>query len=296
MAGNAVGNIAGNMVQEIDVKADKKRLKEERKKLKADQKKQKKDARVRAKEIAMEEAALPDESEGNPVSVFLVTVVILAVWLGIVCLLIKLDVGGFGSNVMTPILKNIPVVNKILPAAAQEATESGYEGYANIQEAVDQIKILQLQLEAATSETGSDKTVIEQLEAEIKRLKTFENNQVEFQRIKNEFYEEVVYAENGPGAQEYMKYYETMDPATAEALYKEVVREQEETTEVKDYAAAYSSMKPKEAAGIFESMTDNLDLVARILSVMSSEERGKILGVMDPEVAAKITKIMDPQS
>lgn len=43
-------------------------------------------------------------------------------------------------------------------------------------------------------------------------------------------------------------------------------------------------------------MTNNLDLAARILKVMSAEDRGKILGAMNSEVAAKITKIMDPES
>lgn len=55
-------------------------------------------------------------------------------------------------------------------------------------------------------------------------------------------------------------------------------------------------MKPKEAAAIFESMTDDLDLAAKILYQMSAEDRGKILGVMDPEVAARLTRIMDPDS
>ena len=55
-------------------------------------------------------------------------------------------------------------------------------------------------------------------------------------------------------------------------------------------------MKPKQAAAIFEDMTDNLDLAARILSVMDAADRGKILGVMDPTVAAQLTKIMDPES
>ena len=55
-------------------------------------------------------------------------------------------------------------------------------------------------------------------------------------------------------------------------------------------------MKPKEAAGIFEAMTDNLELAARILNQMSAEDRGKILGVMDADVAARLTKIMDPES
>ena len=53
-------------------------------------------------------------------------------------------------------------------------------------------------------------------------------------------------------------------------------------------------MKPKEAAAIFEAMTDNLELAAKILDAMSDDDRGKILGAMDSEVAARITKIMDP--
>ncbi len=281
---------------EQDYKADKKRLKEEKNRLKQQQKQQRKEAKARAKELALEEAQLVDEMEGNPFSVALVTIIIVIVWIAIICLLIKLDVGGFGTNVMTPLLKNVPVVNKILPKPETTADEGGYEGYATIQDAVDYIKVLELQLEAARSETSADGTTIMQLQAEIERLKTFESNQLEFQKIKNEFYEEVVYAENGPGAAEYAKYYETMDPSTAEMLYKEVIREEQESKEIEDYAAAYSEMKPKEAAAIFESMTDNLDLVARILSVMTAEDRGKILGVMDPAVAAKVTKIMDPQT
>ena len=55
-------------------------------------------------------------------------------------------------------------------------------------------------------------------------------------------------------------------------------------------------MKPKEAAAIFEEMTDNLALAAKILKVMEPDDRGKILGVMDSEVAAKLTKIMNPES
>ena len=55
-------------------------------------------------------------------------------------------------------------------------------------------------------------------------------------------------------------------------------------------------MKPKEAAGVFEEMTDNLDLVVKILNAMSVEDRAKILGAMDASVAAKLTKMMDPDS
>ena len=155
---------------------------------------------------------------------------------------------------------------------------------------------LELELERAKSAETTSTDEVKELQAEVDRLKTFEDSQVEFQRIKTEFYEEVVYSDKGPGIEEYKKYYEEIDPAAAEYLYKQVVQQTEETDEVKNYAMAYSSMKPKEAAAIFEAMTDNLDLAARILNAMEAEDRGKILGVMDPEVAAKLTKIMDPES
>ena len=53
-------------------------------------------------------------------------------------------------------------------------------------------------------------------------------------------------------------------------------------------------MKPKEAAAIFDSMTDNFDLVAKILGAMDSDSRANILGAMNSDNAAKITNIMNP--
>ncbi|MBO5209176.1 MAG: hypothetical protein J6B68_07520 [Lachnospiraceae bacterium] len=282
----------------VDTKAEKKRLKEERKKIKDEQKAQRKEAKQRAKEISVQEAQLSEDEEAGGVSVFLVTVVIVIIWIAILCLLIKLDVGGFGSNVLAPVLKDVPVINKILPAESVVSTddEESYGGYTSLREAVDYIKELELEIEQMQSNSNLDSEELDELRAEIERLQTFEDSQVEFERIKTEFYEEVVYAENGPGPEEYQKYYETIDPATAEYLYKQVVEQLEQDETLEDYAQAYSEMKPKEAAAIFEAMTDDLDLAAKILNLMSAEDRGKIMGVMDPEVAARLTKIMDPES
>ena len=278
-----------------DAEVDRKKLKEERKKLKAEQKAQKKEAKQRARELS--EQISGDEEPGG-VSVFLVTVVIVAIWLAILCLLVKLDVGGFGSGVLAPVLKDVPVINMILPeeAAMSEDEEESYGGYTSLREAVDYITELELELERAQSASNSDLEEMDQLRAEIERLQTFEDAQVDFDRIRTEFYNEVVYAENGPGPEEYQKYYESMDPTTAEYLYKQVVQQIEEDKEAQEYAQTYVEMKPKEAADIFETMTDDLDLVARILDQMSAEDRGKILGVMDPEIASRLTRIMDPES
>ena len=280
--------------QELDAKA----IKAERKRLKAEQKAQRKEAKLRARELADQEAEL--EQEGSNIPIFLTTIAIVGIWLLILCVLIKLDVGGFGSGVLTPILKDVPVINQILPSETpigQEGEEEDeYAGYTNLKEAVEQIKLLELQLEQEDLKSGTLEDENAKLKEEIARLMTFEASQVEFERIKTEFYEEVVYAEKGPGADEYRKYYESMDPATAEFLYKQVVAEAEESKEIQDYALAYSEMKPKQAAAIFEAMTNNLDLAARILKEMAADDRGKILGVMDAEIAAKLTKIMEPDS
>lgn len=284
--------------EETTADNERKQLAEEKKKLKTEQRAQRKEAKRRAKEIAKQEDELEDGNEGNSLLTFGATILIVLLWIAVICVIIKLDIGGFGSSVVTPILKDVPVLNKILPGnSVTETTDpDAYGGYTSLQEAVDQIKSLELQLEQAQNASTSKDDELEQLKAEVLRLQEFEKQQVEFQRIQKEFYDEVVYSDKGPGAEEYKKYYESMDPATAEYIYKQVVTQLEESQEVQDYAAAYSAMKPKQAAAIFEQMTNNLDLAARILKVMSADDRGAILGAMNSEVAAKITKIMDPES
>lgn len=277
------------------LKEDQKQFKAEQKQEKKEQKAKKKEAKKRAKELAREEARLADESDAGGFPVFITTVVIILVWVAILCMLIKLDVGGFGSTYFTPIFKNTPVIQKILPADPDAVEqEESFGGYSSVRDAVYDINALKEEI-ARLEENNArkDEQIAAQTE-EINRLSTFEARQLEFERIKNEFYNEVVYADNGPGADEYVKYYETMDPATAEVLYKQVIAEEQEDKIVDNYAQAYSEMKPAEAARVFEKMTDNLELVAKILWQMEPDERGAIFNQMDKEIAAKITKIMEP--
>lgn len=278
--------------------AEKKKLKEEKKQLKKEQKEQKRDAKRRAKEISKQEEELSEDEDGNGLVTFLATILIVVLWLAVICVIVKLDIGGFGSSVLTPILKDVPVVNKILPGNVQTETTNpeSFGGYSNLQEAVDYIKQLELELERVQNASSQKDVDIDNLKAEVLRLKEFEERQTEFQRIETEFYENVVYSDKGPGAEEYQRWYEAMNPTTAELLYKQVVVQLQESQEIQNYAQAYSEMKPKQAAQIFEEMTDNLELVAKILRTMDADKRGSILGVMDSQVAAKLTKIMNPDS
>ncbi len=273
-----------------------KQLRESQKAFKKEQKNQRKEAKKRAKELENQERELDEQIDGTNASVVVVTLFIIVIWLGILCLLVKMDVGGFGSNVLTPMLKDIPVINKILPTenGLESPKEKAYGGYNSIKDAVDYASEREKKLEQAQSTHTAYSAQIEVLKAEVNRLQTFEDNQVNFQRIKEQFYEEVVYADNGPGAEEYRAYYEEMDPTTAEALYKQVIQEEAVNNKMKDYVATYSNMDAKKAAGILGAMTDNLDLAANILMNLPASTRGAIMGEMDAAVAARISRIMNP--
>ena len=148
------------VITDTDAKSDKKSVAEEKKRLKAEKKEQKKEAKRRAKELALQEAELDDDEVGGGIPVFLVTGLIVVVWIAILCLLVKLDVGGFGSGVLAPILKDVPVISKILPASEEEPIsadtegeavaenpeEEAYGGYTDLKEAVNYIKELELEI------------------------------------------------------------------------------------------------------------------------------------------------------
>lgn len=284
-------NLSPEEEQLRQIKADQKAFKRE-------QKNQKKEAKKRAKELENQERELDEQIDGTNASVVVVTIFIIVIWLGILCLLVKMDIGGFGSNVLTPMLKDVPVINKILPSESGVETtkDKAYGGYSSIKDAVEQINSLEQQMEQLQTTNTSYSEQIEALKAEVQRLQTFEDNQVDFQRIKEQFYEEVVYAQNGPGEEAYRKYYEEMDATTAEALYKQVIQEEAVNNKMKDYVATYSSMDAAKAAAILSAMTDNLNLAAEILESLSSSSRAAIMAEMDPSIAARLTKIMNPNS
>lgn len=275
-----------------------KQLKETKKQFQAEQKAQKKEAKKRAKELEAQQLEISEQIDGNGIPVVLVTLFIIIIWLGILALLIKLDVGGVGSNILTPIFKDTPVINKILPNddTAETNNKEAYGGYSSLKEAVDQITALELQLEKAQESNALYSDQIETLKAEVTRLSTFEDSQARFQQIKEKFYEEVVYAENGPGAEAYKIYYEQMDPITAETLYKMVVQTEVVNQKVKDYVKTFSTMEPDKAAAILESMTDDLELSADILKNMDATSRGAIMANMTPSIAARIAKLLNPSS
>lgn len=236
-----------------------------------------------------------EEKAGSKILSFLVVLLIIAIWIMILICLVKFDVGGFGSNVLRPILKDVPVINKILPPASdEEAAKETDLPYTTLQQALNRIE----ELEAANTELNNTleslNGTITDKDKEIARLKIFEDNQATFQEQKEAFYNEIVYGENAPDADTYIKWYSSIDAEYAERIYRQVVAQQTESAEFKELANTYANMKPQEAADILQTMTNDLNTVASILSAMSAEERAAIMGKMKAEFAATITKKLTP--
>ena len=123
----------------------------------------------------------------------------------------------------------------------------------------------------------------------------YKEEEAAFEKEKEKFYEEVVFSDEAPDISEYRAYYESIDPENAEVLYKQVIEQITYDESVQDYVKTYSQMQPKDAAKIFDQMTDNLGLVADILSNMGTKTRADILAAMDVETAARLTEIMEPK-
>lgn len=236
-----------------------------------------------------------EEGIGSKIVLAFVTLLIILIWLGIIVVLIKFDVGGFGSTILRPIIKDVPYLNMILPEN-DELTDGTEYQYETIEDAVDRIKELEQMLDESLGSNSTDAETIAQLQAQIEELKKYKEEQDYFEEIKEKFYEEVVFSPSAPDIEEYKTYYESIDPENAEVLYKQVVEQNAYSEEVQDYVKTYSNMDAKEAAAIFDTMTNDFDLVARILKNMNTQSRADILGNMEPENAAKLTAILEPDN
>lgn len=160
------------MEQEEDI-IDKKA---EKKAAKARKKEEKKKAREEAGEEIQEE-----EGGGSRFAVVIVTIAFIVVWIGILALIIKADIGGFGSTVLQPILKDVPYINKILPETAEKETVDAQYPYTTLDEAIARIKELELELTEAQSKSNESSDNVSDLEAEVARLKEFEDQQAAFE-------------------------------------------------------------------------------------------------------------------
>lgn len=232
-----------------------------------------------------------EESGGSRVVTVLIALIIILIWLAVFAFLVKLDVGGIGSNVLYPVLKDVPVVNMILPDASEEqqASEGNYE-YNTLKAANARIKELERRLESETGTTVANSDYIAELEAEVNKLKRYKDEYDTFQERVKTFDEKVVFADNAPDVSEYRQYYEEISPENAESIYKQVLYELQYSENAEKLGSLYAQMDSGSAAEALANMSEDLDLICDILKNMKDSEAAAIIQEFDSTFAAQITK------
>ena len=172
---------------------------------------------AKKKDVNVDELDEDSGKSGKLISV-LVAILIIIIWLVIFALLIKMNVGGVGS-MLRPYLKNVPVISKILPDPTdEEIKEETGNQYKNLSEAIDRIKELEAELKQYTDSDNASSETIAELQAEIARLKVFEDNAQYYQELKDKFDREVVYTDNAPDISNYKTWYESIDAAFSASM------------------------------------------------------------------------------
>ncbi len=232
-----------------------------------------------------------NEGGGSKLVNALIVLVIILVWLAVFAFLIKLDVGGIGSNILYPVLKDVPVVNKILPAPSEEmqASEDNY-AYTTLKSANERIKELESQLEAQGGTTAANSDYIANLEAQVRNLQKYKDQLDDFDKKVEEFNEKIVFNDNAPDISEYRSYYESIEPENAEKIYRQVMQRERYNEKAKELATYYANMDAAKAGQVLSEMKEDLDLICDILQNMTEKQAAAIIQELDNEYAAQITK------
>lgn len=232
------------------------------------------------------------EGIGSKIGTAVIIILIVIIWLAIFALLVKMDIGGMGTK-LRPLIKDVPVLNLILPDVSDEVLiyEENYP-YKNIKEAVDIIKNLEKENADLDAKNSDYAKQILDLQAEVARLKKFEEDELNFQERVKKFDANVVYNSKAPSIEEYRKFYEEINPETAEEIYRQVIEQLQYDESIKEKATLLKTMKPGNAAKVLEEMTADIEYTCKILLCMKPDEATAIMDKMDALFVARIVQTM----
>ena len=214
--------------------------------------------------------------------------ILVLVFVGLLLFLtMYFDIAHIRSKHLSKMLQKVPIVKNIVSSSNVEDSPS--------EESLEMEQLKQ-QLEEVQNQYKNLLQQKEEQDIALERLKEIEEQQLEFQQRKKEF-EELIINQKTFDAEAYEKFYRTLDPETAENIYRVAIDQMQLNKEIKKYVETYEEMDESAVAAIFEEMsTTDMELVVLILQNIEVEQRARILGEMDPKIAATITKQMAPMA
>ena len=232
------------------------------------------------------------EESGGKFGTFLIILLFLLIWISVLALLVKLDVGGLGTT-LRPYIKDLPVVNLMLPGVSDEQIqwEENYP-YKNMDEAMRELDLLKQQVENLTKENTAQAIEITQLRTENNRLKNFEDDVKAFEERVKRFEQYVVFNDKAPDVTAYKEFYESIYPENAAELYQRVVELIQYDEGVIKQAELFANMKPGQAAEALQEMTADIEFITKVLLAMKTDNATEIMNKMDALFVAKIMQRM----
>lgn len=209
------------------------------------------------------------------VAVFLVAIALL---LGIIIALIKTDAGGFASTSLAPVIGDVPIVRSILPKDLQRKTAKELLAEQNAQSDT-----------SATQDTQNAGGSTDPNAAGTNGSNTASNdpNAAGANGTNGATNDPNATGTNGSNAA-------TSDPNATDSQAAD--SQAADDAAIQDYVQTYTSMRPKNAAQVFDSMMpDQLKLVVKILQNMKPSQRSAILAQMNVQNASDITVEMDKE-
>lgn len=204
------------------------------------------------------------------VGVFLIAIALL---FGIIVALIKTDAGGFASTSLAPVIGDVPIVRSILPKELQRKTAKELLAAQSTQSDT-----------SATQDTQNAGTLAPNANGTLGAA----GNATDL---------------NATGASGSTTNPDTTGAAsnanssgTAGTTGFAGSTQSTEEAAIQDYVQTYTSMRPRNAAQVFDSMLpDQLQLVVKILKNMKPAQRSAILAQMNVQNASDVTVEMNEE-
>lgn len=237
-------------------------------------------------------------------NLFFIFILMLAMFLGTICMIVYYDIGGVQRYVA-----DVPFINKLIPEIDDidtiEAELNTYSYnkllkytlslYKENDENKKQIKALNDEIFKWSSEDGvilktKYDEIAAQLDAsmdEVIRLKEYEDAYVKLKKQKDEL--DKIVALND--TTKYKTYYESINAEDAKKIYELVVTQQQMDLDFQNYVSSFAAMDPAKAGLVVEQLVrTDFEVVLDIFRNLESDAAADILNNVDSTYTSMITK------
>ncbi|MCL2854281.1 MAG: hypothetical protein FWE21_01520 [Defluviitaleaceae bacterium] len=240
--------------------------------------------------------------KGGKKKIWLIILLIFIVLAGGFTALVAFDVFGLRTNVILPMLRNLPIVGGMF-AEAEYDPETGlpiqtYSPADTIAGLEAQILELENQLErtiadnaAVAEERDVLYTAANEDLMELDRLREIEEHHLEILADRERFEREI--AENNIDA--FVNFFETMHPETAEEIFAAAAGQHAMEERWQNYLSSWGSASPITVARVIESMaTTDMPMIARVMVDLPVNQRVAIINQLSIDTAALLYRQMYP--